>query len=143
MSLVRLVTCSVVIPDAARMPQVAVQGYDHASVIGDSMAGQAGDWCVSLAIGDDFTAIDNDPLVTSIFLIEADIEASDLRALLARSPDELGWSEEQIAWLIQRITERGGDASDLSTADTLSVYLAKLTGLLGSSLPGVDALWAS
>jgi hypothetical protein len=142
MTLARLVTCDVVQPDLARLPRVTQLGVPCASVIGDGGPGDPG-WCLALASSNaELALLDGDPAVTKVFPIP-DMERDQLLLMTKQSPDELGWTAEQVAYIHERITERGGTVDDLPPSDApLFVFLTAISTLLGQPEADARQLWA-
>lgn len=136
----RLVTCDVVRPDLARMPRVAELGLACASVIADGVGGDCPGWCLALASGD-LLPLDEDPGVIAVFPIP-DMERDELLLLLKQSPDELGWTAEQLDYAYQRIIERGGTVDGLPPNTPLIEFVTTLTTLLGQRGADLRNLWS-
>lgn len=129
----RLVTGPVLLSDGFRRPKVADLGCQHASVISDGLLGQENDWCLSLVACDDFAAVDADPSIHTILPQEPDLEPDVLADLLQQTPNERGWTSNQMLWFQGIIEERGGDGSDLDRDLPINVLLNRLTLLLGAT----------
>lgn len=130
---VRLVTGPVLLSDGYRMPKAATLGCQHASVISDGLLGQDNDWCLSLVACDDFAAVDADTSIHAILPQEPDMESDALVELLQQTPNERGWTSNQMLWFQGIIEERGGDGSGLDQDLPINVLLERLTLLLGAT----------
>lgn len=129
--LARLVLNDVVRHDPARMPRVAEMGFSCASVIADGVGGDCPGWCISLVTADDLLPLDSEQDTVAKMFLVPDMEPADLAALMPRTPNELGWTDDQLRYAQDQITARGG-ASAPGPDEPLESFFTALATLLGS-----------
>lgn len=98
MTLVRLVAGPVVTEDGFRRPLVFDLGFQHASIVGDDVFSQDNDWALSLITCDDWTIINAEPSIIPILPQEADLEQDAYIELLQETPNERGWTDNQMSY---------------------------------------------
>jgi hypothetical protein len=137
----RLVLTNVVHADQARLPRVAEMGFSCASVIADGVGGDCPGWCISLVTAEDLLPLDSEPgAAAKVFLIP-DMEPAELGAMMPMTPNELGWTDEQLRYAQDMVAGRGG-TSVPGPDDPLEAFFTALATLLGARAAYSRMLWA-
>lgn len=132
------------LPDGrtVRRPLVAVLAdpgatgrvYGHLSAISDGQPGAVNDWCLSLVVGSNLSALDADPELVNL-LEEAGGTVAGIRAMLTSSPTQLGWSAARRNRMQNRMTAKGADLAGLTASSPLWQFLNRLGQVVR---PGFD-----
>lgn len=139
----RLIYGPVVTNGDSRWPKVAALAdpgatvgkvYGHVSAISDGQPGQVNDWCLSLVVGSNLSAVDADAELVNI-LEEAGGTVAGIRAMLLQSPNDLGWNAARRTRVQNRLTAKGADLTGLTANSPLWQFLNRLGQVV---MPGFD-----